>query len=110
MEDNRGVPASPSGYHPSGAEPEVAGIAGIPNAAWVPMVGRYQSGEKLLAGPVKVAEAAYNGMRSKGDPKTHKAIVNLPGLRVSTFHGESMEEVKTYAERAVRDWFKAVMR
>lgn len=74
------------------------------------MRGRFVSGEKLVAGPIKLAEASYNGVRAKGDPKSYRAVVLLPGLKTSHFVGESLEEVKTYAERAVRDWFKAVMR
>jgi hypothetical protein len=75
---------------------------------WRPFQGQYSFGERLYAGKIMVAEAAYNGSRTKGDPKAYRAVVLLTGVKGGTFDGEKLGNVKSAAERAVAEWFRAV--
>lgn len=74
---------------------------------WVPFEGRYTRGEHLMLGKIRFGGAGYNGTRPKIDPNSHRATVELPGLKVRTFDAPTIDEVKASAEGALEAWLNA---
>lgn len=75
---------------------------------WERQTGKHESGENYRIGPVIVGAVSYNGMRSKDDPKAHKAYVTLPGIHLKTGTDTfvTIEEAKRRVESVVDVWFK----
>ncbi|MCG7507102.1 hypothetical protein [Mesorhizobium retamae] len=80
-----------------------------PTGKWVKQTGPYQNGENFVLGKVVVGAASYNGTRSRHDPKSYRASIELPGIKMKdgTTDFETLEEAKTRVEAAVATWFKS---
>lgn len=74
---------------------------------WKTATGKYESGQNLFMGRVKVGTAHYSGMRSKGDPLAHACSCVLPGLKPINDRYVTIEEAKARVELAVEAWLEA---